>query len=263
MPDESIRHLLHQLGTRSAGDAWSAFLKRYTPLIISVAQQYRRSDQDLHDCYLYICERLIDDRFRRLRSWRRKEMVRFDSWLRAIVANLCIDWHRSVHGRRRPFQSIAELPERERLVYTHRFEYGASFSETIEAVSVSYPELTELEVASMIREINRLLTPQQHWALSARRRASVSVDDREIRHELSLHHGSDTPEDHADKDQQRSQVQAALKRLPPGQRVLLKLRYQENLSLKEVARLAGLDDAYKARYQIQLALEALQRLLSD
>jgi RNA polymerase sigma factor (sigma-70 family) len=263
MRDGSHEQLLHQLGTPSAGEAWRAFLRQYTPLIVSVARQYARDRQGLHDCYLYVCEKLVDDGFRRLRAWRRKENVRFSSWLRAVVANLGVDWHRSEYGRQRPFQSIAELPEMERLVYTHRFEFGASFSECFEAVSIRFPAVTELELAATIREISRLLTPQQHWALSTRRQASVSVDDRQVRREVSLQQPPETPEQHTQEQQEQTRVEAALRNLPTSQRVLLKLRYQQGLPLKEVARLAGLADAFQARYQIRLALDALQRLLSN
>jgi DNA-directed RNA polymerase specialized sigma24 family protein len=52
-------------------------------------------------------------------------------------------------------------------------------------------------------------------------------------------------------------------RLPPGQRLLLQLRYEQELTLAEVARLAGLPDLNRANRQIQAALAELARLLED
>lgn len=264
MHDMADENLLEQLGTAGAGAAWTAFLHRYTPLILGVAREYRRDEQSLRDCYLFVCEKLVDGNFRRLRAWRRRENLQFTSWLRAVVANLCVDWYRSVQGRQRPVRSIADLSEPERLVYTHRFESGASFRECHEAAAAVYPQLTALDVAAIIRRINRLLTPQQHWALATHRRMAVSLDDAEVRHEAELTRDArETPEELAATDQLKKRLRAALRRLPTRQRLLLKLRYQQGLSLKEVARLTGLRDLQQARYQIRLALERLQVFMSD
>jgi len=256
-------NLLEQLGTANAGAAWTVFLRRYTPLILGVARQYQCDQQSLNDCYLFVCEKLIDDDFRRLRAWRHED-VRFASWLRAVVANLCVDWLRSVQGRRRPFRSMTDLTGPERLVYTHRFTFGASLRECHEAVAINYPELTELDVAAIIRRINRLLTPQQHWTLAHQRRMAASLDDAEIFREAEQTRDVHaTPEEFAASEQQQERLRQALRQLTTQQQLLLKLRYQEGLSLKEVARLAGQENLQRARYQIQLALERLQALLSD
>ena len=46
-------------------------------------------------------------------------------------------------------------------------------------------------------------------------------------------------------------------RLEPRQRLLLQLRYQQDLTLTEVAQLIGLSDPFKAKRQIDAALAAL------
>ena len=86
MQDMADDNLLQQLGTASAGAAWTAFLHRFTPLIAGVARQYPHDEQSLHDCYLFICEKLMDDDFRRLRAWRPHGNLHFSTWLRAIGA---------------------------------------------------------------------------------------------------------------------------------------------------------------------------------
>ena len=54
---------------------------------------------------------------------------------------------------------------------------------------------------------------------------------------------------------------AALAKLPPRPRLLLRLRYQQELTLEEVARLVGLPDPYRTHREIQAAVEALGRQL--
>lgn len=264
MRDMADENLLEQLGTASAGAAWAAFLRRHSPLVMGVARQHQRDEQPLHDCYLYVCEKLVDEDFRRLRAWRPREGLQFTSWLRAVVANLCVDWYRGVQGRQRPFSSVTHLPGLDRLVYTHRFELDESLHECHEAVAMAYPHLTELDVAAIIRRLNCLLTPQQHWRLANRRRQAVTLEDAESWHEAALTTDAQaTPEECAAADQQQLRLASAMRQLPGHQQLLLKLRYQQGLSLKEVARLTGHEDLQQARYQIRLALERLQALLSN
>jgi hypothetical protein len=51
--------------------------------------------------------------------------------------------------------------------------------------------------------------------------------------------------------------------LPAEQRLLLRLRYEQNLTLAEVARLTNQSDPFRANRQIQSALKALADLISD
>jgi DNA-directed RNA polymerase specialized sigma24 family protein len=63
------------------------------------------------------------------------------------------------------------------------------------------------------------------------------------------------------KDEEHDRLERALRGLQPQQRLLLKLRYQQELTLREIARLARLGDPFKARREIQKALKALKALL--
>lgn len=260
----SSEKLLQRLATPAAGEAWKLFLRRHTPLIVSVARQYHHDEQRLRDCYQFVCEKLCDDGFHRLRAWRRADQVRFSSWLRAVVANLCVDWLRSEFGRQRRFRAIAGLPELEQQVYALRFEQGLSIPACYEAVRARFPDLTEVQLAGIVRRLNRKLTPRQHWLLATRNRAAVSIDDPDAGGEVALAlAGGDDPESLAVTEEQQKRLEAALHQLDARQRLLLKLRYQQGLTLQEVARVAGLEDPFRARYQVQQALARLQSLLLD
>ncbi|MGD8358244.1 MAG: sigma-70 family RNA polymerase sigma factor [Lysobacterales bacterium] len=262
--DWSIEDLLERLATPAAGEAWKAFLRKFTPLLVSICQQYHHDEQRLRDCYLFVCEKLCDDAFARLRTYQKVQDARFSSWLRAVTANLCVDWLRGEFGRQRRFRAIQRLPELEQAVYEQRYEQGLSIAECYEALSVKFPELTEVRLAGVIRRVNSELTSRQHWLLSRRGRAVVSFDDPEIRREASLATGGgDDPESSVLSREEVERVDLALQKLESDQRVLLKLRFQQGLTLKEVARLAGLTDAFQARYQLQLALDQLRKLLTD
>ena len=64
-------------------------------------------------------------------------------------------------------------------------------------------------------------------------------------------------------DEDRQRLEAALARLSARDRLLIRLRYQQNLTLKEVARLARLGDPFRARRRIQAALKLLTEFLGD
>lgn len=256
--------LLQRLATPAAGEAWKLFLRRHTSLIVSVARQYHHDEQRLRDCYLFVCEKLCDDGFRRLRAYSPVGGAQFATWLRAVVGRLCVDWLRSEFGRQRRFRAIAELPELEQQVYAHRFEQGLSIPACYEAISAKFPQVTEVQLASVIRHLNRQLTPRQHWLLATRNRTALSIDEPEVRREASLARGGDDdPESRAAAEQQQARLEAALEQLDSQQRLLVKLRYQQGLTLQEVARLAGLKDPFHARYLVQQALLRLQSLLRD
>ena len=70
------------------------------------------------------------------------------------------------------------------------------------------------------------------------------------------------PEEQAEATQQRRQLRDALAKLTPEQRLLLRLRYEQGLTLAEVARLTRQPDPFRANRQVQAALEALARLMA-
>lgn len=264
MTDGSNTQLLRMLATPSAGLAWQEFLARHTPLMLSVIRQYQHQEQRVHDCYIFVCEKLTDDGFRRLRSWRRQGKTRFSTWLRAVVSNLCVDWHRQEFGRQRPFRSLSDLSDLELRVYHLRFEQGASLSDCLQAIAGEHPLVSEMELAGIIRQLNLTLTPRQHWLLSTRKRVAVSVDEPEVRREASMVEKSlDETEHHAVSSEEQQRLEEALRQLPTVQRLVLRLRFQQELTLKETAWAAGLEDEFKARYLISKALKQLNTLLSD
>jgi RNA polymerase sigma factor (sigma-70 family) len=259
----STEKLLQGLATPAAGEAWKLFLRLHTPLIISVTRQYAHDEQRLRDCYLFVCERLCDDSFRRLRAYRPVAGVQFATWLRAVVGRLSVDWLRSEYGRQRPFRAIVGLPDLEQQVYALRFERGLSIPACYQALTARFPEVTEVQLAAVVRRISGMLTSRQRWLLATRNTPVFSLEEPEVSREAALAVDSDDPERRACEEEQHARLEGALQQLEPQQRLLLKLRYQQGRTLEEVARLAGLQDAFRARCVVQQALQRLQSLLRE
>lgn len=268
MASGSIKDVLERLASGQGVDAaWTAFLDGYSPLILQVARRYESHRDRALDCFVFVCGALSDDGFRRLLKYRPDAGTRFETWLRAIVANLCLDWRRQQLGRLRPVQAIAGLSDLDRLAYRYLYVLGMRRDECLRALRPRFPDLTDEDLSGINARLFALLTPRQRWQLGARMAGFVSMDDADSPlmsgGGLQVADPSDGPEDLAERDEERSHLEQAMQRLPAPQRLLLRLRFEQELTLAEVARLAGLPDLHRANRQIQAALAELARLLGD
>lgn len=260
----SINELLARLNSPARSKAWKQFLDSYASTIMHVASQYEYDRGRLNDCYLYICEKLSDSGFRRLLSYQPESSASFRSWLRVVIANLCIDWRRHDHGRSRPFKSISKLSRLDQLVFKYRFEQGMSLQACLNTLQGQIPDLTEPQLAGAVSRLNETLTPSQQWLIAARRTDTVSLDHAETDGtDLEPVNPGPGPETLAEKSEEHDRLSRALARLTPRQRLLIKLRYQQDLTLKEVARLTRLGDPFRARRHIQVALDELAKHLKS
>ena len=136
--------------------------------------EYHR--EQLNDCYLFVCEKLCENNFHRLVSYKAEGSASFRSWLNVVVTNLCIDWRRQVHGRERPYAVIARLSQIEQLAFKYKFQRRMNLQTCLETLQMKFPDLTEMQLASAISRVNTSLTPSQHWLLSAKYAETISTD---------------------------------------------------------------------------------------
>lgn len=266
MGDDSIASLIERLSSAAAGKAWAEFLDEYAPLIRHIVRRHEHEPAAADECFAHVCGALSDDGFLRLRRFHCKGPASFRTWLMAVVANLCRDWHRRQRGRFRPVRAVAKLPELDQHVYRLMFVHGVSRTECVATLAPRFPGLTDSVVAETSARVFGLLTPQQRWRLGARRHALVRSglrdgggDDDAMGRVPAADSG---PEEQAEATQQRQQLRDALAKLTPEQRLLLRLRFEQGLTLAEVARLTRQPDPFRANRQVQAALEALARLMA-
>lgn len=189
-----IGEILRGLGSREPQPAWSEFLELYSPIILQVVRLFEYDADHAGDCFLFVCEKLSHEGFRRLRKFRPDGPARFSTWLRAVVRNLCLDWRRQKYGRQHTFELMAQPAE---------------------------PDGLEQEVPD----------------------------------------GAPNPEALAIRSRQREALGRALGRLPAQSRLLVRLRFERELTLAQIARLTGLKDAQTADRRIREVLEDLRGLL--
>jgi len=266
MPGEDIDSILAELSSHKVENAWKAFLRSYGKIIMQVARQYENDKDRADECFLYVCEKLSDDGFRRLLQFDSSRAVSFRTWLHSVVSNLCIDWYRNVFGRARPYRVIAAAPAFDRLVYQYKFEWCMSLETCFRALQPAYPDLTRNQLARTISRIHTMLTPRQRWQLSFRKRETASIADTDSvsgnSTSVELIDPGPGPDAIAQLQQDRQALLEAMSCLTYQQRLLLRLRYQQDLPLKEVARLAGLNDLFQTRRRINSALAMLAELMT-
>ena len=258
-----IDEVLEQL--RSDPEAgWALFLRDYAGLIFQVVRHFQSDPDDAADCFQSVCEHLCADGFRRLRKFRSDGTASFTTWLRAVVRNLCFDWHRKRFGRRRVFRSIARLSQLDREIYQSIYERRANEIETLQDLSSRFPNLTPEVIAESVARINNALTTTQRWSLKAR---SVSDTEHQPTNFDVGNLAADAADPRPDPETQaifaesRSNVRSALRRLPPDDRLLLRLRFEEELTLEQIAKLMGLGNAQRADRQIKNILTRLRNEL--
>ena len=263
MGDPSVTALQQGLRSSTGPAAWEAFLRQYSPVLYQAARAHSDDEDDAADCFLHICEQLSRNSFRRLLKFNPDGSGSFTTWLRVVARNLCFDWHRGHTGRQRPFKSLQRLSQLELEVYDCRFERGLSEEETLQRLCPIFPDLSPPRLAEVECQIEHSLSSRQRWILSTRQKhtfnANVALLSEEG--EDSVNQAADTRSDQESlmaAQQQQTQLKKCVASLPKDERLILQFRFEEDLSLDEIARLTGLGDAQRVHRRIGTILEKLR-----
>lgn len=258
---------LEELRLSQSREAWAEFLRQYSSLIFQVCQ-FSTSDADqAADCFLFACEQLSRNHFRRLLRFRPQGAASFPTWLRVVVRNLCLDWRRREFGRPRLLRSIARLPHLEVEVYRCRYERGLTLDETFLSLSPSFPGLTLQRLMDTEANVRESLSSRQFWLLNTRMvrtRGGLQGSAVGLAEDDTREHPVDPrPDQEAAvvRHEQEQRLRLALW-LPAPERLLLRLRFEEELSLGQIARLTGLGDAQRVHRRIADILGTLRKTVS-
>jgi RNA polymerase sigma factor (sigma-70 family) len=248
------------------GDEWSAFLGEHAPLILQVVRLFERDADAVQDCFLFVCERLRRDDLRRIRRFREEGTASFPTWLRAVVRRLCLDWRRHRFGRFRLPRAIARLSEFDQEVFRFIHLRRMSENETFHCAKALWPGLTRAHLADAVARVGRSLPRRQWWLLLVHRPRLQSISDAPEEadpadREASLVDPAPDPERDAAEHERTAALRDALERLPPRPRLLLRLRFGQDLGLEQIARIVGLSGAAQAERQIQQALDTLRTIM--
>jgi RNA polymerase sigma factor (sigma-70 family) len=264
--DGEIGRILEGLSSREPQEAWDQFLAAYSPIVLQVIQAFEREPDFAGDCFVFVCEQLRREQFRRLRRFRPDGSASFATWLRVVVRNLCLDWHRREFGRLQIFRAISRLDPFDQEVFRSIYHRGLSREDCILRFRAGHPDLTPAQIEESLNRIQQLLTPRQRWLLQVRRPRIRPLEngqdeDRQALGGQILDLAPD-PETLSAQKEQEDALARAVAALSSSERLLIKLRFDQELTLLEIARLMDLKDAQTADRRIRDVLEKLRTQLS-
>jgi RNA polymerase sigma factor (sigma-70 family) len=258
-----VERLLERLASPEPEQTWTEFLESFSPIIFQIVRLTEREPDHISDCFLFICERLSEKRFQRLRRFKPKGRARFGTWLWVVVRNLCRDWHRKEFGRLRVFQSINRLTATDQAVYRCVYEQGLSKEETITWLGIRETGLTRERVDESLQRIQLALTSRQLWLLSVRNYESASLEEESETGQKSpknqITDPAPDPEVALVLNERYAALEKAFRQLSNPERFLITLRYKKGLTLQEIADLLGLKDAWTADRRLKEVLVVMRK----
>ena len=264
--EAGIAQVLVELGSSDAQSAWESFLRGYGAVLYQVARASTREQEEAADCFVFVCEKLAEKDYRRLRRFKPDGAASFVTWLRVVTKNLCFDWQRKVHGRPRPFKFLDNLSALELEVYQCRYERGLSGDDTLRHVRSTWPTVTREAVNEIDSRIARLLSPRQLWILSTRLASNTAVPleaDNDERGFMEPADPAPSPELAIFNEQEQARLQRSVDSLVPDERLIVQLRFEDELSLQEIAQLTGLGDAQRAQRKLVSILKKLRDAMEE
>ena len=261
MADTDQLGFLKELGhPRTARHGWSYLVHHYSGLLLHTIREFESDYDEVQDRYLYVCQKLTERNFERLTRFMHGGQREFVAWLCVVARNLCIDYSRERHGRRRLPRSIARLSELDQEVFQSVYWQGHSAGEAFEVLHTSRPGLQFSQILDSLRRIETLFRP---WKLAELAR-SDGHQHREARQMTPEGAEEEVPDARPDPEtdiitqEKYRSLEEAVSGLPPLDRLLIRLRFEMGLTLEQTAAAAGLTDHRQAHDRLAQILEKLR-----
>jgi RNA polymerase sigma factor (sigma-70 family) len=262
MAGVDISYLLSALAGPQSAKAWRHFIDSRAGQLMKIARYHTQIEDQAQDCFLHICENLCENGFRRLLQFDEKRGVPFEAWLSTVANNLCYDWRRQQFGRHRRPRVILTMEKFDQDVYKLKFEHHLDLSNCLNLLQERDSGVTPETLSASLGRIHNALSSQQRWRLSfLNRPAEQRMVSQEAGHIL-IAQTRNTDAEPLEKIRQTHDLESlkqALSKLNAEQRLALRLRFEEFLSLKDVAHVMHLDNLHQARRIVEKALEQLRQ----
>ncbi len=189
-----------------------------------LGRRYRLNAEQIDDLDSLVRLRMVEDDYAVLRAWRQQSSI--ETYLNIVVQRLFHDYRNQIWGRWRPSAAALRLGppaiKLEELLYRD----DMSFAEACEVMALlqlgDRDTLAELYAQLPARTGRPRLEPLTA-AVDARPAPALNPEEAVVRH--------------AQEEQLAAAMVAALRRLQAKDRLLLRLRFGEGLSMREVAEL--------------------------
>lgn len=256
--DDRIRALLEH--DPRAG--WDAFIDAYTPLLLTLIERAGVRDHDeAMDVYVRLCERLADRGCERLRRHDRTKGT-YGAWLPVVVRHVIVDWVRSRAGRRRLFGAVKALDPAARRVFELYYWDDRTPTEIAGLLQARDPDMDLPAVLDALARVDSVLTERHRselLSMAARARSASSLDaDPDGTMEIPDPAVAD-PEAALAAREADARFAAALAALPAEDAAIVRLRFVQGLSPRQVEQALHLDRLPASR--VRAILDRVRALL--
>ena len=261
-PDAEIPQLFRQ----DPHHAWELFTQRYADVIFSYLRHLGFDYDETMDRFVYVCQKLCEQDFRRLKSVRYAGSYGdLTPWLRKVIKNLSINWVWSTEGRRRLLKPITRLPARQQRIFELYFWKGLCPSALCEQLQLEHQQTDLPEVLDALESLFSLLSQKKLWRLMSnlmRMRREMSLDDVDEETGIGMEpaEGGPNPEEALMEREEEERMNRALSNLDSQERLMIQFRYEEGMVVSEIAELLRASEK-EVQSTLKGALQKVRRLL--
>ena len=128
-----------------------------------------------------------------------------------------------------------------------------------------FPAVRPDELSAVEERLQTYLSSRQQWLLSRRRQTeantALAIDTEEDGAALEVADPQPDQESQLATKQQLEQLRKGLTSLPADERLLIQLRFEQELTIDEVARLCGLGDGQRVLRKLAIILKKLRSMM--
>lgn len=244
--------------------AWTLFCEKYADFIYIVLRRAGFDYDEAMGRFVYICEKLCEQDFRRLKSIKYTgESGDLTPWLRQVIKNLCVNWAWSEDGRRRLFKFVTAMSKREQRIFELYFWQGQTPFEIYETLRLEHDQAVEEgDVFEGLEAIFENLSEKKRWRLMSRlsrikKTLSLDFEDKESGFRIEpVDELVVSPEEQIQEKEVFGQLAAALETLSTREKLVVQFRYEEAMTPGEIAQMLG----WEEREAVNLHKSALYKL---
>lgn len=249
MPNETILERLLAGGYHTDAH-WKEFLGHYSQLILKVIWQFNQDHDSAMEKYVYVCERIAANDFdilRRFKAGYGQRPPKFSTWLAAVTRNLCVDAHRKHHGRRQLPRMLRGMSATEQQIFQMYYWKGYSVEDIRRSVESGFAHHPVGDIDVLI---NRVITLADDLRPRMPRPSFVPFDEQQLA-------AAETEPDYKTDDVCR-RLEQWMQELPSQEKMILRLRFWENMSGREIAETMHIAPEQRVYPLIQNALRHLR-----
>ncbi|MEX1140070.1 MAG: sigma factor-like helix-turn-helix DNA-binding protein [Bacteroidota bacterium] len=250
MEHELLKRLFS--GGETSQAAWKDFLEGYSNLFLKIIWEMEKDREAVMDTYLRVCLKFAERDFAILRKFKRRHgdnPPKFTTWLGAVVRNMCVDAYRSVKGRDRLPKALLRFPEQDKKIFELYYWRGLSYEEIERRLETSRNGSGE-SIREILERLETLLLRPPLSPYTKPMTVRVPFDDENVVIATAAQPAM-IPQETMDR---------WLSYLPTDERLLIQLKFWDDLSMREIGRVLKISSAERLRVLLADALKNLRKI---